>query len=311
MKVISVINYKGGVGKTTVTANIAAELAFRGKNVLVIDLDPQTNLTFSFIDVLEWKKHDENKKTIKHWYDDYLDKDKETSLSSLIIRPSIINEQLKSFRATGTLDIISSHLGLINVDLELATRLGGTTDRIIRSNFLRLLTRLKNGIKELNDDYDVILIDCPPNFNIVTQNAIIASDMYLVPAKADYLSTLGIDQLYGQIEVLTGKYNKYVSEAADDEWEIISPQMIGVLFTMISIRSGEPIATQKNYISQMGRSDLPVFKSYMRDNKTIFATAPENGVPVVLKPDLKRGTYLNVRTELEDIVTELIAKAGI
>ena len=310
MKTISIINYKGGVGKTTITANIASELAFRGKKVLVIDLDPQTNLTFSFIDVLDWEKYDENKKTIKHWYDDYLDNDKDTNLSSLIISPAKINAQLKSFKSNGKLDIISSHLELINVDLELATRLGGTTDRTIRSNFLRLLTRLRNGIKELDNKYDVIIIDCPPNFNIVTQNAIIASDLYLVPAKADYLSTLGIDQLYGQIEELTNKYNSHVSQTKSDDWEEIDPQMIGVIFSMISIRNDEPISTQKSYISKVQRSGLPVFKSYMRENKTVFATAPENGVPVVLKSDAY-GTHLTVRGELEDVVTELINKTGI
>lgn len=310
MKTISIINFKGGVGKTTVTANIASELAFRGKKVLVIDLDPQTNLTFSFLDVLDWEKYDENKKTIKHWYDDYLDNDKDTNLSSLIITPSKISTQLKSFGSKGKLDIISSHLELINVDLELATRLGGNTDRTIRSNFLRLLTRLRNGIKELDGKYDVIIIDCPPNFNIVTQNAIIASDLYLVPAKADYLSTLGIDQLYGQIEALTEKYNNHISEAKSEEWTEINPQMIGVIFTMVSIRNDEPISTQKSYISKVQRSGLPVFENYIRENKTIFATAPENGVPVVLKTDA-HGTHLTVREELENIVTELINETGI
>jgi chromosome partitioning protein len=310
MKTISIINFKGGVGKTTVTANIASELAFRGKKVLVIDLDPQTNLTFSFLDVLDWEKYDKDKKTIKHWYDDYLDNDKDTSLSSLIITPIKISNQLKDFGSKGKLDIISSHLELINVDLELATRLGGNTERTIRSSFLRLLTRLKNGIKELNGKYDIIIIDCPPNFNIVTQNAIIASDLYLVPAKADYLSTLGIDQLYGQIEALTEKYNTYISEAKSEEWTEINPHMIGVIFTMVSIRNREPISTQKSYISKVQRSGLPVFDNYIRENKTIFATAPENGVPVVLKTDAY-GTHLTIRDELENIVTELINKTGI
>ncbi len=67
MKTISVINYKGGVGKTTITANLAAEMAFRGKKILAIDLDPQASLTFSFFSVDEWRTKFEGSKTIKNW----------------------------------------------------------------------------------------------------------------------------------------------------------------------------------------------------------------------------------------------------
>lgn len=63
MKVVSIINYKGGVGKTTITSNIASEMAHRGKKVLVIDLDPQTNLTFSYMKVEQWQENYEKKRT--------------------------------------------------------------------------------------------------------------------------------------------------------------------------------------------------------------------------------------------------------
>src|SRR5215470_6768583 len=112
MKIISVINYKGGVGKTTITANLAAEMAFRSKKVLAIDLDPQANLTFSFFSVDEWRQKFEPSKTIKNWYDAFIDKDADLNLASLIGRPERAN---KSGRR---LDLISSHLALINVDLE-------------------------------------------------------------------------------------------------------------------------------------------------------------------------------------------------
>jgi chromosome partitioning protein len=83
VKVISVINYKGGVGKTTITANLAADLASRGKNVLAIDLDPQASLTFSFFKVEDWRERFAVSRTIKNWYDAYIDKDTELSLASL------------------------------------------------------------------------------------------------------------------------------------------------------------------------------------------------------------------------------------
>lgn len=310
MQVISIINYKGGVGKTTLAANISAELAFRGHSVLVIDLDPQANLTFSFIDVEQWQQLDAEGKTIKHWYDDFLDNNIDVSLEALITQPQRINQQLSNYKADGRVNLIASHLELINVDLELATRLGGTTDRIIRSNYLRLLSRLKTHITDIESTYDVVIIDCPPNFSIVTQNAIVASKLYLVPAKPDYLSTLGIDQLLRHVNELKIKYNRYVMEAQPSEYDQIDPQILGVIFTMVSVYGGNPIAAQRNYIAQVRRSGTIVFDSHMRENKTIFASAPEYGVPVVLKSNVA-GTYLDVRTELEEIVNELCSKASI
>jgi chromosome partitioning protein len=87
MRTIAVINYKGGVGKTTITANIVAGMAFRGKKILAIDLDPQASLTFSFFSVDDWRKNFEATKTIKNWYDAFIDKDTELNLASLIGRP--------------------------------------------------------------------------------------------------------------------------------------------------------------------------------------------------------------------------------
>ena len=73
MKIVSVINYKGGVGKTTVTANLGAELARRGQRVLLIDLDPQASLTFSFIRSEDWERHLSHHGTIKTWFDSFDD----------------------------------------------------------------------------------------------------------------------------------------------------------------------------------------------------------------------------------------------
>ena len=107
MVIISVINYKGGVGKTTVTANLAAELAHRGKKILTIDLDPQASLTFSFITVDDWRTNYEKAKTIKNWYDAFIDKDTELNLNNLIAHPKRANS------GKGNLDLICSHLALI------------------------------------------------------------------------------------------------------------------------------------------------------------------------------------------------------
>ncbi|MDY0282703.1 MAG: ParA family protein [Salinivirgaceae bacterium] len=302
MKTISVINYKGGVGKTTITANLAAELAFRGKRILAIDLDPQANLTFSFFTVDEWRKSYEGSKTIKNWYDAFIDKDTDLSLTSLIAHPKRVKV------GKGKLDIICSHLALINVDLDLATRLIGGTERDLRNNFLRVHSRLRHGLESLNDsEYDFILIDCPPNFNIVTKTAIAASDYLLVPTKPDYLSTLGIEQLEKHVGELVKNYNKYVIDCGNKEWEKIGPETLGVLFTMIQIRNQQPISAQQPYIEQIKRLGVPTMNTFIRENKTSYADAPEYGVPVVLQR-VSGKTYEAVQSELEELTTEVLGK---
>jgi len=302
MEIISVINYKGGVGKTTITANLAAELGFRGKRVLCIDLDPQASLTFSFYSVDEWQRSFEKNRTIKNWYDAFIDKDTDLDLSSLISTPGRVNTGM-----SGRVDLICSHLALINVDLELATRLVGGTERDLRNNFLRVYSRLKQGIEHLEEDaYDFVFIDCPPNFNIVTKNSIIASDYVLIPTKPDYLSTLGIEQLKQHLKELVNTYNKHVRNSNSDDWTEAKPEILGVIFTMISVRNANPIQALQQYIEQV---EVPCFNTFIRENKTIYSSAPEYGVPVVLKR-VSGQTYENVQEELESLTTELLEKLG-
>jgi chromosome partitioning protein len=172
MHVVSVINYKGGVGKTSLTSNLAGELAWRGKRVLLVDLDAQASLTFSLITPDEWVKSFADTRTIKQWFDSH-DTGAPISLSSLIHSPARITNALKG---NGKLDLICSHLGLINVDLELATKLGGASLEQAKKNFIAVHRRLSDGLSDLDGEYDLVLIDCPPNFNIVTKTAIVASE---------------------------------------------------------------------------------------------------------------------------------------
>ncbi|PGK35884.1 cobyrinic acid a,c-diamide synthase [Bacillus anthracis] len=305
-RVISIINYKGGVGKTTLTANLGAELAFQGHKVLLIDLDPQTNLTFSFVQVDEWENNYENQ-TIKKWFDAFIDEDSDFNLRDLLISPERVNRRLNEFRTSGSIDIISSHLGLINVDLELSAKLWGGSERQNRRNFVRVHSRLKDGLKQLEElEYDFVLIDCPPNFNIVTKTAIVASDVVLLPAKADYLSTIGITQVDKNVNELVEEYNDKIKLGGFNEYELINPELMGVVFTMVGIRSGGPISAQQQYIAQVERLEgIRVFETKLRENKTLYANAPEAGIPVVLKDVQGGDTYLNVRTELEELVVEL------
>ncbi len=305
MEIISVINYKGGVGKTTVTANLAGELAYRGKKVLLLDMDAQSSLTFSFISPDYWVSHLKETKTIKNWFDCISQGNKTMPLSDLVFKPKVVNEFLFAQKTGGSISLISSHLGLINVDLELATLLGGANMTQSKKNYIKVHGKLRSEIQSIAANYDIVLIDCPPNFNIVTKNALIASNKILVPAKPDYLSTLGIDYLHGSVKTLVYEYNEYA------EAEGINPKFIGVVFTMIQIYGGEPISAQKQFIAQTKRLKvMPVLNSIFRENKSIFADAPQNGKPVVLN-SYSNGTHNDVVKEIEAFVDEFVAATGV
>jgi chromosome partitioning protein len=309
MKVVSVINYKGGVGKTSLTANLAAELAWRGKNVLLVDLDAQASLTFSFIKPDDWTAHFEKSGTIKAWFDS-LDSGAPTPLSSLIQTPPRLASRLAN---KGKLDVIYSHLGLINVDLELATKLGGANLSQAKKNFLSVHRKLADGLNDIRASgaYDLVLIDCPPNFNIVTKTAIVASDEILVPTRPDELSTLGIDYLSRSIKALVTEYNEYATLDQGEAVAEISPAITGIVFTMIQEYGGGPISAQSAYIARVkSRKIAPVFKNYIKRNDTLFADAPQYGVPVVLTGH-NNLSHQSVVDGLEEVTTEFAKRVSI
>ena len=307
MQIISIINYKGGVGKTTVTSNLAGELAYRGKKVLLLDMDAQASLTFSFVTPDFWDTNLKDSKTIKNYFDKICQSEPTIPLDDLVIKPINVNRQLNN---KGCIDLIASHLGLINVDLELATLLGGANMKQTKKNYIKVHGKLRDEIEQFaKDKYDVVLIDCPPNFNIVTKNALIASNLILIPAKPDYLSTLGIDYLHRSVNQLIQEFNEYAS--IDQNIESATPKFLGVVFTMIQIYNNDPISAQQQYISQTKRQlDVPLFKNYFRENKSIFASAPQDGMPVILN-QYSSNTHSDIVNEIEKFVDEFEEKANI
>ncbi|WP_294297603.1 ParA family protein [uncultured Chryseobacterium sp.] len=300
MQVISVINYKGGVGKTTLTSNLSAELANRGYKVLMIDLDPQTSLTFSFIKPDEWSEHFATDMTIKNWFKTA--KRDKIDFNDLIIDLHMFDNE------PGQLNLISSHLDLINIDLELATQLSGANMSQAKANFLKVHSILLKGIEQLSEDYNFVIIDCPPNFNIVTKNAIVASDYILIPAKPDYLSTLGIDYLQRSVNQLINDYNDYCKIDDNDEEEDyieIDPRILGVVFTMVQFYGGVPIQALRQYMTQTKKLGLPIFKDHIRENKTIFSDAPEYGIPVVISDHHRADIVAEIRAFVTDFESKV------
>ena len=301
MRTLAVINYKGGVGKTTLTLNIAAELAYsHQQRVLLIDLDPQASLTFAIVPVDVWRSELESKKTIKGWYDSFIRTGTECPLGEVLYSPPHLRF------TEGSVDLIASHLGLINVDLELATKLGGASFSQMTHNYLRVFSRLRTGLAEsqVQDKYDVVLIDCPPNFNIVTKTALVSSDAYLVPAKPDYLSTLGIDQLQTHVRHLTEDYNRFQREQGPEDYRPINPAMLGVVFTMVRYYNKEPIQDQKEYIAAIQRQGHPILTHMVRENNRFYARRTDGTLPLVLQQTSETG-FLEIRTELEELTAEV------
>jgi chromosome partitioning protein len=306
MHVISVMNYKGGVGKTTITANLAAELAFRGYRVLLIDIDPQANLTFSFITPGEWEKYYANTKTIREWFKSFEEGLPPIDLDQLIFTPQKVNARLQQLGASGRVDMIASHLELINIELELAVQLSGASLRQATRNFLRVHGRLAQGLEQLQkESYQLVLIDGHPNFSTITKMAVVASDYFLVPTKADYLATLGIAYLNNSLNTLKRDYNEYVKVDEGKSAKFINSRALGVIFNMIQVYAEGPIATQRSYMEKVKSLKLPVFDNYLRENNTGYVS-PEFGIPTVLS-----GSSENVVSDIKNLVSEFVHKLGI
>lgn len=179
--IVSSVNLKGGVGKTALAVNMAAYFGRKGKRTLLVDLDPQTNATFSCIGVEDWRKHAAAKGTVA----DLLGARQHASAhNSTRTAESVI---LKNVFAN--VDLVPSHLDLFTIDLDMA----GATAREMR---------LKKALVSVQDQYDLIVCDCPPNLTIPTQNALAASSHFFVPISADFLSALGVGILLNRIKKL-------------------------------------------------------------------------------------------------------------
>ena len=169
--IVAMLNQKGGVGKTTLTIHVAGGLADRGLNVLVVDLAPEGALT-----------------SILGYDEAYSDLDREMSLHELLLDPS---------RAADTDDIIlaGEEFDLLPANERMVDRTGGELNGEPRAR-----ERLQMVLEELATGYDIVLVDNMPSINVLTDNALVASDGVVIPAYAEALSVQGLDRLQKQID---------------------------------------------------------------------------------------------------------------
>ena len=178
VKVISVVNQKGGVAKTTTTVNLATALAAMDKKVLVIDLDPQGNSSTGF-----GVSQQQRKNTIYQ------------ALTNIIkLKDTIISTNIPN------LEIITSNTNLSAAELDL----------IELEEREYILTKLLEEIKIL---YDYIIIDCPPSLNLLTINALVAGDEVLIPMQCDFYSLEGLSHLLKTVEIIEKKLNPKIKIA--------------------------------------------------------------------------------------------------
>ena len=198
--VISTINLKGGVAKTTTTVAIAEVLSSDfHKRVLVIDLDPQTNATALLIGDERWGVLNEQDHTLARLFKDALLPPSERSFDL----DETLQRRVSSVASVRTVDLLPSSLELIDIQDQLGAMPSGRFYAITPTDILG------RAVRPILDDYDYVLIDCPPNMGIVTLNGLKISDGYIIPVIPDYLSTYGIPQ----IESRVAEFSREIGEA--------------------------------------------------------------------------------------------------
>ena len=229
-RIIAIANQKGGVGKTTTSINLAASIAEMGKRVLAIDLDPQGNMTSGL----------------------GVDKNEvENTVYELMLDECSINESIQDTVVKG-LRLIPSNVNLAGAEIELL----GINDK----EYI-----LKTAVDYIRDDYDFIVIDCPPSLNMLTINALTAATSVLVPIQCEYYALEGLSQLIHTIDLVRDRLNKRL-------------KMEGVVFTMYDARTNLSLQVVENVKENLNQN---IYKTIIPRNVRL-AEAPSYGQPITI-----------------------------
>ena len=248
-RTIVIANQKGGVGKTTTAINLSASLADLGKKILVIDTDPQGN-TSSGLGVEK--------------------NEVENTVYELLIGESKIEECIQK-DVIENLDIISSNINLAAAEIEL-------------TGFEEKEFILKKAVDQVRENYDFIIIDCPPSLNTLTINAMCAADTVLVPIQCEYYALEGLSQLMNTVELVRDRLNPNL-------------EIEGVVFTMYDARTNLSLQVVENVKANL---DQRIYKTIIPRNVRL-AEAPSYGMPIT-KYDARSTGAESYRLLAEEVI---------
>lgn len=245
-KVVSFINLKGGVAKTTTTVGTATLLAGEfGKKVLVVDLDPQTNCTTMLIGEEKWKELDDNNFTLAALFDDVVNETENFDMEKTL------QKNVSNITNVHGLDLIPSSLKMIDLQDRLASIPQG---KFFSNNPTEIIKKI---LKPILNNYDYVLIDCPPNMGLITLNGLRISDSYIIPTIPDVLSTYGIPQII-----------RRVSEFSENIGETI--ECLGIVATKVRGQSSLHTRT----LDQLSRGyDAELFETVFYENNQMAEAA--------------------------------------
>lgn len=235
-RVISIANQKGGVGKTTTAVNLSAILAKKGKKVIIIDADPQGNASSGV----------------------GLEKVTSNSLYDVLINDMKIDDTLQQ-TSIKNLNVCPSNMDLAGAEVELVSQMSREQ-------------RLKEKVDEIKEDYDYIIVDCPPSLGLITLNAFTASDSVLIPVQCEYFALEGLGQLLNTVNLVKKHLNKEL-------------EIEGAVLTMYDIRtnlSNQVVKEVKRYFGDK------VYKTVIPRNIKL-SEAPSYGMPIILYDDKSKG----------------------
>jgi len=305
VKIVSFLNSKGGVGKTTLAANLGTAAALSGKKVLLIDLDAQASLTYSFYSPDGWQPEMADSPTIRRWLEHSAAGTLSVDLAQLVLQPATVRVDVAKKR--GELGLIPADGGLIDLELALAAEAGCKNCASERAAiYVDVHGRLRSCVRSAPiSRYDLVILDCSPAFGMLTRAAVIASDFILVPTRPDYLSTYGISSLVHRVQELKREYNRQVDASAGAVKPAVKAQaeFLGVAFTMAQSRNMKLISVSDEPVRRVGSLGLRSFDTRISENKTTFGEASAQRRPAVLGSTARRGTA----RELHDLSKEFIA----